>query len=86
VQETLDDLARRDEPLVLKLERQPGQKEARYAHLLSGKVEQHSVTQQTEMDHFSNSQMDDLSAEIKRLANELATFRAEFEEFKKQFD
>src|SRR5688572_6902821 len=35
VQETVDDLARRDEPLVVKLERQPGQKEARYAHLLS---------------------------------------------------
>src|SRR5688572_22489101 len=39
VQETLDALARRDEPLVVKLERQPGQKEARYAHLLSGPVE-----------------------------------------------
>ncbi|MEO5858165.1 MAG: YceH family protein, partial [Pyrinomonadaceae bacterium] len=36
VQETLDDLARRDEPLLVRLERLPGQKEARYAHLLSG--------------------------------------------------
>src|SRR6476620_3195312 len=38
VQETLDTLTRRDEPLVLKLERQAGQKEARYAHLLCGPV------------------------------------------------
>src|SRR5437867_2420912 len=30
VQEVLDKLARRDEPLVAKLERQPGQKDARY--------------------------------------------------------
>lgn len=38
VQETLDSLSRRDEPLIARLERQPGQKEARYAHLLSGPV------------------------------------------------
>src|SRR5438552_6427336 len=39
VQETLDGLIRRDEPLVVKLERQPGQKEARFAHLLSGEID-----------------------------------------------
>ena len=38
IQETLDEMADRSEPLVVKLERQPGQKEARYAHLLSGAV------------------------------------------------
>src|SRR5215213_9563700 len=35
-EETLEALARRDEPLVTKLPRQAGRKEARYAHLLSG--------------------------------------------------
>src|ERR1041385_7698082 len=39
VQETLDKLAHRDEPLIVKLERQTGQKDARYAHLLSGEVD-----------------------------------------------
>src|SRR5438552_5725245 len=39
VQETLDGLIQRDEPLVVKLERQPGQKEARFAHLLSGEID-----------------------------------------------
>ena len=34
VEETLEGLAARDEPLVARLERQPGQKEARYAQLL----------------------------------------------------
>jgi hypothetical protein len=36
VEEALDRLGARPEPLVIRLERQPGQKEARYAHLLSG--------------------------------------------------
>ena len=39
VEETLETLAARDEPLVTRLERQPGQKEARYAQLLSGPVD-----------------------------------------------
>jgi hypothetical protein len=36
VEETLERLGARPDPLVIRLERQPGQKEARYAHLLSG--------------------------------------------------
>src|SRR6478672_10900985 len=39
VQETLDNLMRREDPLVIKLERQAGQKEARFAHLLSGEID-----------------------------------------------
>ena len=39
VEETLEALAARDEPLVTRLERQPGQKEARYAQLLGGPVD-----------------------------------------------
>ena len=36
VEEVLEGLAARDEPLVVRLERAPGQKEARYAQLLAG--------------------------------------------------
>ena len=36
VEQVLDGLSSRTLPLVTRLERQPGQKEARYAHLLSG--------------------------------------------------
>ena len=39
VEETLEGLAAREEPLVVRLERQPGQKEARYAQLLGGPVD-----------------------------------------------
>lgn len=39
VETTLEELASREEPLVVRLERQPGQKEARYAQLLSGPVD-----------------------------------------------
>jgi uncharacterized protein YceH (UPF0502 family) len=39
VEEVLEGLAARDEPLVMRLERQPGQKEARYAQLLGGPVD-----------------------------------------------
>jgi uncharacterized protein YceH (UPF0502 family) len=35
----LEELARREEPLVVRLTRQPGQKEERYAHLLAGEPE-----------------------------------------------
>ena len=38
VERVLDALARRPEPLVIRLERAPGQKEARWAHLLGGEV------------------------------------------------
>lgn len=43
VQRRLDRLASRDEPLVVMLERQPGQKDVRYAHLLSGPPDPASV-------------------------------------------
>ncbi|MDQ1426280.1 MAG: uncharacterized protein QOD72_3778 [Acidimicrobiaceae bacterium] len=36
VEATLDRLAARDEPLTVRLPRQPGQKDARYAHLVAG--------------------------------------------------
>lgn len=39
VQETLEGLAGRDEPLVVLLPRQPGQKEVRWMHLLGGEVD-----------------------------------------------
>jgi hypothetical protein len=43
VEETLERLAERDDPLVVRLERAPGQKEARYAHLLSGPPDEAAV-------------------------------------------
>ena len=89
VQETLDDLAGRSEPLVLKLERQPGQKEARNAHLLSGEIDVEAlniVREQHSGSGASSERVEKLEQEIERLSNEIASFRATFNEFRKQFD
>ena len=40
----LESLATRDEPLVLKLPREPGKREPRYAHLFSGKTHAQSLS------------------------------------------
>jgi uncharacterized protein YceH (UPF0502 family) len=87
VQEALDDLARRDEPLVVKLERQSGQKDARYAHLLSGEVNAASVAApRVAIASPSNDRIEMLEERVAALENELATFRETFSEFRKQFD
>lgn len=89
VQITLDDLARRDEPLIVKLERQPGQKEARFAHLLSGEVDVAAFAVAHERPSSgagSNDRIEKLENEVERLSNELIEFRATFDEFRKQFD
>ena len=87
VQETLDELMRRDEPLIVKLERQPGQKEARYAHLLCGEVSQTATTHQEPAQPSSRGgRIEELEDEVAKLRSELAELRSMFEEFRKQFD
>ncbi len=96
VEETLDGLARRDEPLVTKLPRQAGRKEARYAHLLSGapavEEEAEGQTATTAAPRASSSRAGEservarLEAEVERLSGELAEMRSRFEEFRKQFE
>jgi uncharacterized protein YceH (UPF0502 family) len=88
VQETLDELARRDDPLVVKLERQPGQKEARYGHLLSGEVDQQAVIRESPsvVSGGRNDRIETLEAEVERLRTEFASLRETFEEFRKQFE
>jgi uncharacterized protein len=87
ISETLDGLAKRVEPIVLRLERQPGQKEARYAHLLSGAIDIEAFARES-----ANAQMPradriaELEREIENLRNEFNLFRESFEEFKKQFE
>ena len=89
VQETLDDLSRRDEPLLVRLERQPGQKEARYAHLLSGEIDVASLPTPGEKRSSGSadpSRIETLETEVAALKSELAEFKAIFDEFRKQFD
>ncbi len=95
VEETLDALARRDDPLVTKLPRQAGRKEARYAHLLSGQpvVEEEAEGQASPAPRASavsragdGERVARLEAEVERLSGEVAEMRRQFEEFRRQFE
>lgn len=87
VHQTLEELKKRDEPLIIELPKQPGQKEARYAHLLSGEIsaEAMAVTSSAPT-HSRQDQIAKLEAEIEELKTNYTTLRTEFEEFKKQFE
>ena len=73
-------------PLVARLERRPGQKDVRYAHLLSGA----GAAELAETGHSAEisaggSRVDALEASVDELRRELTELRAQFEEFKRQF-
>lgn len=89
VHQTLDELMQRDEPLVVELPKQSGQKERRFAHLLSGEITPEileSVQHTPTASQAKQEQITKLEQEIAELKTDFATLRAEFEEFKKQFD
>ena len=75
VETTVNSLISADPPRVARLSRQAGQKEVRYAHLLSGevKVPESHETEEPELDR------------ITRLERELEDLKRQFEEFRKQF-
>lgn len=90
--QSLSDLEFRKHPLVLKLPRQPGTKESRYAHLLSGEinVEQLPVAA-APAPRSTAARVDDervarLEAEIAVLKQGLAALQQQLIEFKKQFE
>ena len=90
---TLEALAGRPErPLVVKLPRQAGFKEQRYAHLLGGapgveivepavRLEAATLAVRAEDDRIAR-----LEAETTALRSEIAALRAQFAEFRKQFE
>ena len=69
-------MAEAEPPLVVRLPRAPGMKEARYAQLLGGPVELQAAAPAPA----------DLGTQVAALTEELAALRAEFEAFKRQFD
>jgi len=90
VQSTLKHLMEREPPLVKLLPRQPGNKEARYAHLLSGDVEVREAPQVKEAVISSsaaeNGRMVALETEVADLRKEVADLKGQFAEFRKQFE
>lgn len=67
--------------LVVKLTRQPGQKEARYAHLLWGEPDIETITDAAPA---APSRIAQLESEIQELRNELADLKRRFEELEAQ--
>jgi len=88
VQETLDKLAQRDEPLVVRLERQVGQKDARYAHLLSGEIDVASlpVSRERATSGGQDSRIEQLESELESIKAEIAQLKEEFAKFRQQFE
>lgn len=94
VETALADLAaRKPEPLVVKLPRQPGTKEPRFAQLFSGPVATmttvSAVPFETPVARPANGGPDrvtELAADVARLERELADLRQQFAEFRKQLE
>ena len=90
VQSTLQRLMKREPPLVKMLPRQPGTKEARYAHLLSGDVElplpDHPVGSAVRSGPNDGERIARLEARMETLQSEIADLKQQFAAFRKQFE
>jgi uncharacterized protein YceH (UPF0502 family) len=90
VQSSLQQLMKREPPLVKPLPRQPGTKETRYAHLLSGDVAQAAPEPRVQIEARESSMDGDrvrkLEQEIAALKNEMAELKQQFALFRKQFE
>lgn len=88
VQQTLDVLMRRDEPVVAKVEHMPGRKDARYAHLLSGEIDQlsHAAPAASASVVIPPDRVEKLEADVAALRSEVEDLKTTFDEFRKQFE
>jgi uncharacterized protein len=90
VQSTLQRLMKREPPLVKVLPRQPGTKEARYAHLLCGDVETWYREPEPGPIVISGSSMGEqiarLEGDVAVLQKEIADLKQRFADFRKQFE
>ena len=94
-EDTLNSLITKDkdnEPLVARLPRQPGQKEARFAHLLGGELDLEALAE-TEISqnaganrHGTAERISQLEHQVAALSEQMKSLHEEFAQFKKQFD
>jgi uncharacterized protein YceH (UPF0502 family) len=88
----LQGLATRTPPLVAKLPRQPGTKESRYTHLLSGPVEAAPAERPVPLEpatvavRAENERIAKLEQEAADLRRELGELKQQFADFRKQFE
>jgi uncharacterized protein YceH (UPF0502 family) len=90
VHTTLKHLMEREPALVKLLPRQPGNKEARYAHLLSGDVEVREAPAEREVPMakgaLENGRLAQLEDEVASVKREIGDLKRQFAEFRKQFE
>ena len=92
VEETLRALAaREDEPLVMKLPRQTGQKDARFVHLLSGKPDIEEIIESTTVERTArrptdHDRMATLEQQVQSLTEQVNKLTEQFDAFKRQFE
>lgn len=89
--DTLESLVTREsQPLVTRLARRPGQKEARYAHLLSGEVQQEPEDAPeptaTPAPPHATDRMEALEQLVHDLRKEVADLRSQLDGFRRQFE
>jgi uncharacterized protein len=92
VEQTLQTLVENDsDSMVVRLPRQPGQKEVRFAHLLSGPVEfetvaaTHSPAPETGR-RAGSERVDRLEQQVEGLTKTVQELQQQFTEFRKQFE
>lgn len=90
VDETLHGLSTRDsDPLVVKLPRQAGQKDARYVHLLSGEPDLSHVeanTVEPPARRANSERAPQLEEQVQLLKQQVEELARQFAEFRKQFE
>lgn len=93
VEMTLDSLmSALPQPLVMKLPRQPGMKESRYAHLLAGEVHVEEAPAAARLEpatlevRAENERMAKLESEVEVLRQEMVELKQQFLDFKRQFE
>ncbi len=95
VETTVQSLATRAEPMVVKLPRGSGSKESRFAHLLAGGINleemaasfaEPAASRGGRGDHETAGRIAKLETEVEELRAALASLQSQFAEFKKQFE
>jgi uncharacterized protein YceH (UPF0502 family) len=85
VESTLEALINRQTPLVARLPRRPGQKDSRYAHLLSGDAPVDATEAVTPAAVAEGGRIEALEQAVNTLRAELVDLRTQLEEFRRQF-
>jgi uncharacterized protein len=87
IESTLESLISRAQPLIIKLARQPGARESRYAHLIGGEIivenQSESTTHQKQPER---DRIGKLEEEVSLMRQEIEQLKRQFQEFKKLFE